>query len=143
MSAALFGTLQAEARQQIERVAQLRPSVSSRQASSTQAVTRLQVVVRTANPDLLAEKLILGAVCVDKVLEPIPGVDFRPGDLILDYDTDRIPILPAADSQWSPAEHVRWSAQWIAQKVYYGRVLHILRGDRMLAVTLPEVLYGP
>jgi hypothetical protein len=93
-------------------------------------IDELHVIVSAAGPDLLAAKLVLAGLVVDQVTDHDPGVDLKPGDLILDYETTNDVAMGAGD--------LKRSASWLANKARYGGVLQVLRGDQLMTIELPK-----
>lgn len=128
-----FGVLQAQAREQLARAEQeSKRRAAEATAKNTAAGGTIEpwgVVLRPAAPDLLAEKGLLVGSVVEKVPADRAGVPLRAGDVIIRYHSV-YDLVMGVYGESSAIAHLRNVAR-------YGGKVDVLRGDRLLTLTLP------
>ena len=125
-----FGKLRTEVKEVLARRA--RRSEAEPHDRLRDAVEKLKskwgVELRPAGADLLADKLMLRGTVVEKVLSEGPDVGLEAGDLIIDYERVYDLVMGGFDS-------FRPMVQ-LANKARYGGELQVLRGNRVITVTI-------
>lgn len=96
----------------------------------TQVIKQWGVVLRPADPELLAEKLFLGGTLVARLLPDGPDVGLKAGDLIIDYRST-YDLVMGRGFFWSPMRRLAHQAQW-------GGKLDVLRGERIITIKVEK-----
>lgn len=127
-----FEALRGQAKDQLERRAR-NPRLDAQTARGDDppwALRQWGVVLRPAGENLLAEKLLLRATLVEKVLDEDQEAGLQAGDLIIDYK--RVyELVMGTHPGFSPMTA-------LANKARYGGKLEVLRGDRIITIVVTK-----
>ena len=127
LSAAQFETLKGEAQQELERRAEKQSTADKSQPPAKDETFELSewgVVMRPADPDLLAKKGVLRGAVIEKVSDEPTVTGLQAGDLIIDYEK----VYDLVMGHRSTLEKF-WK-----HKAKWGGKLHVLRGERIVTL---------
>jgi hypothetical protein len=120
--------IRGEIKEHLDQVRRSQDESKTRQEeSASRPEVKAEVVLQPVSADLMAEKLILSGLVVEKVLADPPKVDIRPGDIIIDYQ--RVYDLVMAGSDSSPQADP-------LKRIEQGGALYVLRGGSVITITL-------